>query len=80
MIQKPIATASSQVKVTQPIAVSPPSQDRSDSASQGKKSNKRTRDSEGFIFPPKHLTRKAPKANPNLEKIDDAPTPDPDVD
>ncbi|GFT16036.1 hypothetical protein NPIL_474541, partial [Nephila pilipes] len=56
------------------------SQDRSDSASQGKKSNKRTRDSEGFISPPKHLTRKAPKANTNQEKIDDAPTPDPDVD
>ncbi|GFT75687.1 hypothetical protein NPIL_204141 [Nephila pilipes] len=80
MIQKPNATAPSQVKVAQPIAVSPPSQDRSDSASQGKKSNKRTRDSEGFISPPKHLTRKAPKAINNQEQIDDTPTPDPDVD
>ncbi|GFT04845.1 hypothetical protein NPIL_347211, partial [Nephila pilipes] len=80
MIQKPKATAPSQVKVALPIAVSPPSQDRSDSASQGKKSNKRTRDSEGFISPPKHLTRKAPKAINNQEQIDDAPTPDPDVD
>ncbi|GFU22178.1 hypothetical protein NPIL_307861 [Nephila pilipes] len=80
MTQKPLKTASTQVNVIQPIAVVPLSQDRSDSASQGKKSNKRTRDSEGFISPPKHLTRKAPKANPNVDKIDDAPTPDPDVD
>ncbi|GFU29377.1 hypothetical protein NPIL_640621, partial [Nephila pilipes] len=80
MIQKPKATAPSQVKAAQPIDVSPPSQDRSDSASQGKKSNKRTRDSEGFISSPKHLTRKAPKAINNPELIDDAPTPDPDVD
>ncbi|GFT33599.1 hypothetical protein NPIL_17971, partial [Nephila pilipes] len=80
MTLKPPKTASTQVNVIKPIAVVPLSQDRSDSASQGKKSNKRTRDSEGFISPPKHLTRKAPKANPNVDKTDDAPTPDPDVD
>ncbi|GFU61462.1 hypothetical protein NPIL_7971 [Nephila pilipes] len=45
----------------------------------GKKPAKRTRDSEGFISPPKHLTRKTPKANPN-NIVQDVPTPDPDVD
>ncbi|GFT95556.1 hypothetical protein NPIL_234251 [Nephila pilipes] len=62
------------------VVSTPLRQDRPESAPQGKKSTKRTRDSEGFISPPKHLTRKAPKANPSVNIIDDAPTSDPDVD
>ncbi|GFS31762.1 hypothetical protein NPIL_192741 [Nephila pilipes] len=47
------------------VSIAPLRQDRPESASQAKKSTKRVRDSEGFISPPKHLTRKAPKANQN---------------
>ncbi|GFU50221.1 hypothetical protein NPIL_593371 [Nephila pilipes] len=45
------------------------------------KDRAKDRDSEGFISPPKHLPRKAPKANP-LSQIKDIPTIDsnPDVD
>ncbi|GFS91426.1 hypothetical protein NPIL_620631, partial [Nephila pilipes] len=69
----------SQEPASVPVAAPSPSQDRPDSAPQGKKPAKRTRDSEGFISPPKHLTRKAPKANLN-NIAQDVPTPDPDVD
>ncbi|GFU59084.1 hypothetical protein NPIL_277391 [Nephila pilipes] len=80
MTQKPPKLASTQEIATKPIAAAPLNQDRTDSASQGKKSTKRTRDSEGFISPPKHLSRKAPKANPIVDITDDDPTSDPDVD
>ncbi|GFS41681.1 hypothetical protein NPIL_16341 [Nephila pilipes] len=64
-----------------PKAITTPlKQDRPESAPQDKKSTKRTRDSEGFISPPKHLTRKAPKPTPSVDSTDDAPTSDPDVD
>ncbi|GFS69572.1 hypothetical protein NPIL_680941 [Nephila pilipes] len=49
------------------VIVTPLRQDRPESASQAKKPTKRVRDSVGFISPPKHLTRKAPKANPNAQ-------------
>ncbi|GFS96607.1 hypothetical protein NPIL_156681, partial [Nephila pilipes] len=49
------------------VIATPLRQDRPESASQAKKPTKRVRDSEGFISPPKHLTRKAPKANPNAQ-------------
>ncbi|GFT68158.1 hypothetical protein NPIL_553461 [Nephila pilipes] len=80
MIQKPPKPASTQETATATIAAAPLNQDRTDSASQGKKSVKRTRDSEGFISPPKHLTRKAPKAAPTVNIAEDVPTSDPDVD
>ncbi|GFU07556.1 hypothetical protein NPIL_106471 [Nephila pilipes] len=79
IIQKFTNPTPSQEPANVPVAAPFPSQDRSDSAPQRKKPAKRTRDSEGFISPPKHLTRKAPKANPN-NIVQDVPTPDPDVD
>ncbi|GFT80263.1 hypothetical protein NPIL_114401 [Nephila pilipes] len=79
IIQKFTNPTPSQEPENIPVAAPSPSQDRPDSAPQGKKPAKRTRDSEGFISPPKHLTRKAPKDNPN-NFVQDVPTPDPDVD
>ncbi|GFT45231.1 hypothetical protein NPIL_498001 [Nephila pilipes] len=80
MIQKPPKPASTQETANATIAAAPLTQDRTDSASQGKKSVKRTRDSEGFISPPKHLTRIAPKAAPTVNIAEDVPTSDRDVD
>ncbi|GFT18678.1 hypothetical protein NPIL_168461 [Nephila pilipes] len=59
--------AKNQEEAVPKVVSTPLRQDRPESAPQGKKSTKRTRDSEGFISPPKHLTRKAPKANPNVQ-------------
>ncbi|GFU06088.1 hypothetical protein NPIL_111831 [Nephila pilipes] len=70
----------SQEEAVPKVVSTPLRQDRPESAPQGKKSTKRTRDSEGFISPPKHLTRKAPKANPTVDITDDAPTSDLEVD
>ncbi|GFT56900.1 hypothetical protein NPIL_51141 [Nephila pilipes] len=77
--EKPTTQTPSQKPTNIHIAAASLSQDRPDSDPQGKKSAKRTRDSDGFISPPKHLTRKAPKADP-IDVVQDVPTPDPDVD
>ncbi|GFT99882.1 hypothetical protein NPIL_663891 [Nephila pilipes] len=49
--------AKNQGEAVPKVVATPLRQDRPESAPQGKKSTKRTRDSEGFISPPKHLTR-----------------------
>ncbi|GFT79619.1 hypothetical protein NPIL_142711 [Nephila pilipes] len=59
--------AKNQEEAVPKVVATPLRQDRPESASQGKRPTKRTRDSEGFISPPKHLTRKTPKANPNVQ-------------
>ncbi|GFT18688.1 hypothetical protein NPIL_168511 [Nephila pilipes] len=62
--------AKNQKEAVPKVVATPLRQDRPESAPQGKKSTKRTRNSEGFISPPKHQTRKAPKANPNAQIVE----------
>ncbi|GFU17243.1 hypothetical protein NPIL_151431, partial [Nephila pilipes] len=66
---------------TAPIAAPSPQSGQTTVCPPEEKDSAKDRDSEGFISPPKHLTRKAPKANP-LSQIKDIPTIDsnPDVD
>ncbi|GFU27177.1 hypothetical protein NPIL_408561, partial [Nephila pilipes] len=81
IVQKFSAPPPSQEPKTASNAATFPSQDRPNSDPQGKKTAKRTRDSEGFISPPKHVTWNAPKANKESQ-IKDIPATDvnPDVD
>ncbi|GFU11247.1 hypothetical protein NPIL_631611 [Nephila pilipes] len=71
----PPLTRSQKLKPTLPP---PPVKTDQTQLPQRKKTAKRTRDVEEFIFPPKHLTRKAPKANKESQ-IKDVPATDPKI-